>query len=224
MNDAELWDVEIADGIVRTMTLDELDHAYQSGSVRESTRVRQSGAPKWSTIAAVAGMDDSGVPEPVNSISPMQVTLPPPPAVPREFAHLAALDEGEDAFRPTKKGRLAFAGGILSAAAVAGLVAFGVTRATSAGATTQTTSAVVAAPPPEVTSLPAPAPAETAADKRSLTEDQKRALLEADHKRSVDAEKKRAKSAPRTASPRGRKAGDGLLKSGDQYDPLNGKL
>jgi hypothetical protein len=227
---ADTWDVEIASGIVRTMTLDELDEAYQRGSVHESTRVRQSGAPNWSTLAAVAGAEDadygseSYTPEPTNSISPMQVTVPPPPAVPREFAHLADLDDDEELFRPKKTKKAAVAAAIVGVAALAGAVAFGVTRASSADLMQAAAGAAVAAPPPAVTALPAPA--ETASDTRNLSDDQRRALLEADQKRAAEAEKKRAKNAAHHAGGHrhGKKSGDGLLKGGDKFDPLNGNL
>ncbi len=236
MNDvanAEMWDVEIASGIVRTMTLDELDEAYQNGVIDESTRVRQSGAPNWSTLAAVAGTEDSYTPEPVNSLSPMQVSIsvPPPPAVPRELRHLSVAppdvddEEEERAFRRSRtKKRLAAAGGIVGVAVLAGLVAFTAARAGSATDALQAAAAAAAMAPPQA-AKELPAPADTASDKRSLSEDQKKALLDADKKRQAEAEAKRAKNAPKPRSGQPRSNGkDGLLKSGDKYDPLNGAL
>jgi hypothetical protein len=226
----EMWDVQLASGFVRTMTLDELDAAYQSGTVDEATPVRQSGAPHWSTLGAVAGTEDSFVPEPANSISPMQVTLPPPPAVPREFAHLADLDGDEELLlRPKKRRKKKAVAGILGVAVIAGLVGYGASRASSAALAEAGPGAALAAaaPPPAVTALPAPAETTAAtADKRALSEDQKRALLDADQKRAAEAEKKRVKNAGHhSSSPRrSKKTGDGLLKGGDKYDPLNGNL
>lgn len=127
---ADTWDVEIAGGVIHTMTLDELDAAYQSGTVHESTRVRQRGAPKWLTLAAVAGAEDQRhASEPSSNGSVRLLTVPPPSRVPREFAYLA--DESDGARRPMKRGTkmLVAALSILAAAAVAGLIAFGVTRA-----------------------------------------------------------------------------------------------
>jgi hypothetical protein len=231
--------VEIASGVVHTMTLDELDAAYQRGLIDDATRVRQSGAPKWSTLAAVAGADDAGAarehsetPGPVSaehhSLSPMQVTVPPPPAVPRELAHLADLADDDELRLRGKRRPVAVAGGILGVAAVAGLVAFGATRAMAAAdvAKVNAASAMRTAPlDVRLREAGKPLPAEdTATDRRNLSDGQRRALVEADKKRSAEAEKKRAKSAPHAGAPRAGKVNDGLLKGGDKYDPLNGTL
>jgi hypothetical protein len=154
--------------------------------------------------------------------------VPPPAAVPREFAHLELdeLDEDEAMLRRGKKKPFAVAAGIVGIAAIAGVVSFGVTRMSAASlAQAAAGAAVMAAPPAAETLLPAAADAVT--DKRNLSEDQKRALVEADQRRSAEADKKRAKSATdqaRHARPRSGKANDGLLKGGDKFDPLNGAL
>jgi len=51
--DCEEWLVQLASGDVRIMTLDELDAAFQSGTVDENTLVRHDGAKKWSKLADV---------------------------------------------------------------------------------------------------------------------------------------------------------------------------
>jgi hypothetical protein len=58
-HDDELWFVELPDGRTRCMSLEELDGAYQRGEIDEHVRVRKDGEAAWSTLAAIAGLDES---------------------------------------------------------------------------------------------------------------------------------------------------------------------
>src|SRR4051812_43664019 len=107
MTSHEYWDVEVNGGVVRTMTLEELDAAYQHGLVHEQTRVKENGSFAWSTLAIVAGIEDVSTP-PVNgphSLSPQVLAAEPTP-------HHAFLPDGKldlddevspEAFRSKKK-------------------------------------------------------------------------------------------------------------------------
>lgn len=221
MTSQEYWDVEVNAGVVRTMTLDELDAAYQNGLVHEQTRVKENGSFAWSTLAIVAGIEDASPPSQVHgphSLSPQVLAAEPMP-------HHAFLPDAKrdlddelspDAFRSRKK-PIAIAFGVAAMALIgAGVGGFGASKMNASAL-----PAAAAAPPPEVT--PLPAPVETTIEKRTLSDDQKRALLEADQKRVAESEKKRAKSAPASKGT-SRTKKDGLLKAGDKFDPLNGAL
>src|SRR5512140_1345005 len=43
----ETWLVQLSNGAVRVMTLDELDAAFQDGTIDEETLIRRDGATKW---------------------------------------------------------------------------------------------------------------------------------------------------------------------------------
>lgn len=68
-NDLGLWHVQLG-GSVRTMTLDELDQAFQSGVIDERTMVLKAGALHWTTLGDIAGIDDQP-----NSIAPMATDI-----------------------------------------------------------------------------------------------------------------------------------------------------
>jgi hypothetical protein len=54
----ELWSILLPSGEVRTGTLDQLDEAFNAGCVDASALVLAPGATEWSTIGALAGLDD----------------------------------------------------------------------------------------------------------------------------------------------------------------------
>lgn len=69
-SDLELWHVQMPAGVV-TMTLDELDSAFQNGAIDERTMVLKSGGLHWMTLSDIAGLDDaSATPPPVQTHSP----------------------------------------------------------------------------------------------------------------------------------------------------------
>ncbi|MBX3198754.1 MAG: hypothetical protein KF894_11510 [Labilithrix sp.] len=120
-SDLELWHVQLG-GVVRTMSLDELDAAFQAGVVDERTMVLKAGALRWSTLGDAAGIDAQP-----NSIAPMATDIAPPSVAvggPPAFTP-AALDTAELAtFRPKRRvGRALVA---LAAVALVGGAAFGI--------------------------------------------------------------------------------------------------
>lgn len=232
----DLWDVELPHGEIRTMTLDDLDAAYQAGEIEESTRVRRSGASGWSTLAIVAGLDDdtgpaSEVNVPVNgphSLSPTALSVAPPPpqadATPRP--PVADLDDvSERAFKKSKTG-LVF--GVLGAAAVVAVVAvFGSKALAKADAAQEAAKAAAAAKetwnPHAAMDLP---PAEIEKARAKLTDEQRKRLEEADRKRAEEAARKAAERIKNAPAPRGHrtKSTEPFVKGGSKYDPLNGSL
>ncbi|HEX7664601.1 MAG TPA: hypothetical protein VF407_08825 [Polyangiaceae bacterium] len=72
----DLWHVQMASGDVLVMTLDELDEAFQSDRIDESTMVLQGGSLKWAPLGEVLGGDDA------ESEAPSTEPAPPPVHVP----------------------------------------------------------------------------------------------------------------------------------------------
>ncbi len=71
-HDDELWFVELPDGRTRCLSLEELDEAYQKGQIDENARVRKDGDSEWSTLAAIAGLDDTQTESAPISVRPGQ--------------------------------------------------------------------------------------------------------------------------------------------------------
>lgn len=65
--DDDLWLVKLPDGTVRSMTIDAMDEAFQSGELSATTAVQApDGDGGFTTLGALAGLDESGeaLPEP----------------------------------------------------------------------------------------------------------------------------------------------------------------
>jgi len=80
----ELWYVQLAADDVRTMTLDQLDEAFQSGGISASTYVCQVGSTTWETLADVAGIEPEDAPpaSAANVIQPAQQAAVLPSSAP----------------------------------------------------------------------------------------------------------------------------------------------
>jgi hypothetical protein len=70
MND-ELWHVQLGNGEVRVMTLEQLDASYQSGLIDERTFVLRNGSPNWTTLGDVAGIEE----EAPSSVAPFATEI-----------------------------------------------------------------------------------------------------------------------------------------------------
>ncbi len=91
-NQADLWHVQVAAGDLRTMSLDELDSAFQDGVINEGTYVRHDGADTWAQLGQVLGSDDAEAPLHEPHAADLD-TIPAPPAAsepPIAVAPLAA--------------------------------------------------------------------------------------------------------------------------------------
>src|SRR5580698_4089099 len=67
---ADLFYVKLADGDVHRVSLDQLDDAFQAGHIDGATMVLADGSDKWTTLGALAGMDDE---ENSEAVAPVQV-------------------------------------------------------------------------------------------------------------------------------------------------------
>ncbi|MBS2014329.1 MAG: hypothetical protein JST00_15690 [Deltaproteobacteria bacterium] len=230
----ELWRVQMPSGAIRTLTLDELDEAFQAGSITESTPVLPPGAAAWTKLGDAAGLGDgpaeAPAPEMMPSLAPIAVSVAPaPPSV--SLDALSALDDldldSADAYSFKKKGskKTPVFIGIGLAVLLVGGIGFAASRAaksvdfdakSSLGA--QPAKAAAATPPPAAED-PNPTPG------RVLTEEQKAKLAEADRARAAREDQKR-KDRPAPAPKRGPqpKSGTPFSNGGNKYDPLNGAL
>src|SRR4051794_35171163 len=113
-SDLDLWSVQLPGGIVRTMTLDELDNAFQAGTIGERTMVLKAGAIHWTTLGDAAGLQDEAEEEQPNSLAPFATDVaasysPPIPRSPLPSIDLSLSTSELAAFRPKRRtGRVLF--------------------------------------------------------------------------------------------------------------------
>jgi hypothetical protein len=252
MNDPiEFWHVQLPDGSVSTMTLDDLDVAFQIGTVHEQTYVLKQGEATWATLATLLGLE---TPEPPpRAPAPVAKPMNASSFAPTDFMVASSLrpvvsDVDDDLdfdappFRSSKKRTLVKS--VAAIAAVAAIVAavgsgrvanFSSSRALatlgSIRAFFGSSSATVASQPPPsqpvAATPPAPPPvveATPAPVPDRFDDSQKRALLEADKARASQ-QKAKMNAAPPRRSPGYKADGKAVFhKGGDKYDPLNSSL
>ena len=95
-----VWLVQTSAGIV-SMTLDQLDVAFQRGDIDAETRVFSSGMSTWDTLGAVAGLDDPAENDPAEND-------PAPAHVAGRAPHLELVEGGS--FPPTSSASFGSAG------------------------------------------------------------------------------------------------------------------
>jgi hypothetical protein len=229
---SDIWHVQVPGGEVRTLTLDQLDEAFQSGWIDAETLVFPAGGLGWARLGDVAGLDDiSETPPPVsavNSVAPIALDVAPQ-AAPAHAESLTAVDDDDLPELKPRRGKrvlsvittLAVLGGL----GFAGFTKYDATRSAAriAAAAAVAPDSVSASAANVVAPQPAAAPVPVTLDpgKSPLTEQQKIALAEQDKAREEARKTKKAKSPP---SRRGKKTKDPFLKNGNKYDPLNGSL
>ena len=241
----DLWYVQVAAGEPYMLSLDQLDDAFQAGSVDANTLVCEVGSSEWQRLGEVAGLDEAPPePAPVSIATgplPLTTSYSPVSMSPYSTAPVAGdldLDLDANPFRAKKsrKGRW------VAALAVLGALGFGATKLrlpnpaaptvaaspaldnamATLNAERRATEPPRAAEPPPVATEPA-----KASPVSQLSEDTKKALLEADKKLAA---KQAAKAASRPPPPpartsRHKSSGEKVFhKGGSQYDPLNSSL
>lgn len=220
INLGDLWDVQLRNGVMDIMTLDQMDAAYEGGRIDESTLVRMRGTTEWSTLGAIAGLDAPAPPAAPQASVPAAAPSFAPPAYssPNSMAPMVAdmdFDVPPEALRGSRKPVYIAGAAIAAVVAVIGFVVL--------GSSSEAPSTAAAAPPPpaaEPVPVAAPAKVDAPASDR-LSEDQKRALLSQDQKK----EQSRKKHAAPAGNP-GKRPSSGPVfhKGGNQYDPLNSNL
>jgi hypothetical protein len=218
--DCEEWLVQLASGDVRIMTLDELDAAFQSGTVNEDTLVRHDGAKKWSKLADVL----AETPEPAQTEAP----APSPPAqasasqpavvittrseapVVADLSHADLPDVDFEAHHRSTRRKRIIVGSVVATAVIGAFAAVTAVNVVRMQKHAALAADLVAAPRMEAPSDPEPQ----------------------DTPKANSDSKKRDKNLRRQHSQGGsqqQQAGDDLKNTpfqngGDDHDPLNGKL
>ncbi len=226
----DLWHVKLPSGDILTVTLDQLDGAFADGHVTESTLVRQAGNPEWSTLGAIAGLDEvvpvartAPPPAPLASsaprVDPFVVPTPGYPIAPSSMAPMAFDLDDELAFAPKKKP----IGVVL---AVCGACAFLILAAVGLGSTGAPAVAAAAQNAKTETHLSAApqAPAQAAVEPAKVAEPVAPQLTEAQKKAVQAADKKLKQKAGKKAAPAKKPAKDPFVKGGNKHDPLNKNL
>jgi hypothetical protein len=229
----DLWHVKLPSGDILTVTLDQLDGAFADGHVNESTLVRQAGTPEWSTLGAIAGLDEAvpvaAAPPPrarsassAPRVDPFVVPTPAYPIAPSSMAPMAFDLDDELAFATKKKP----IGVVL---AVCGACAFLILAAVGLGSADAPAVAAVAAAAQNAkteTHLSAPpqAPVQATVEPVKVAEPIAPQLTEAQKKAVQAADKKLKQKAGRKAAPAKKPAKDPFVKGGSKHDPLNKSL
>ncbi len=208
---SETWNVEIAEGEVRSMTLDELDALYQDGGVGDETKVRRAGSA-WTTLGSILD-GDASTPSDGGSLAPIAIPMASNSSVETSADGDEVEPDARPAFRSSRK-PLLFAAGAVALAVVGIWVGATAYRAPATSETAGKATSNANAPA-EATDLPA-----ESVPKQRLTEEQKRALLEADKRRAEEGAPRKV-NLPRPApSPKSKAP----VRDVERYDPLNGNL
>jgi hypothetical protein len=245
----EFWHVQLPNGTVSTMSLDDLDAAFQAGSIDERTYVIKQGDTAWATLASLLGLDEPApvtpTPQPVvaSVIVSAPISYAPPPVESAPIYSLRPvvsevtdtdedLDFGGPAFRSPKKRTAIIAGSIATVCGVGVLVAVLASSsstpqvaAASQPPPPQPVAAAVAAPPP-VTAPATPGADGTATALDRFSDAQKKALQDADNARAAQQKAKASAAASHRSVGSGYKSNSKPVfhKGGNKYDPLNSSL
>jgi hypothetical protein len=229
-HDEEIWLVQIGHA-TRAMTLDELDAAFNDGTIDEDTFVRRDGATKWVRLRDELG-ESEPAPAPVYQ-APVPVFSPTPaPVVYQQYNSVRPvvseidIDELElDSPFAKKGGKGKFVAIGLAACAMIGGLAFGATKLKGTPAVDVNASVVQAVQAPQA--VTPPPPVETAppvVQKPALDDAQKKALADKDNKFSQKQDALKKARANQYVPKRGKTAPPPFSKGGSAYDPLNSKI
>jgi hypothetical protein len=207
----ELWSILLPSGEIRKGTLDQLDEAFNAGQIQSTTPVLAPGATTWSTLGALAGLEDAPAPQ-------QQPATPySSPASLRPVAADVFVEFDDRTMLSPKKSRSGLVLGLLVALIP---ISVGIYVATQASGVTaddasKAAAAAVAQPPPKpaapTATTPPPKPEASADDgKPKLTDDQKKALADAD-KKLADKFKSKKKDRESASAP--------ARRAGPSYDP-----
>lgn len=202
-HDEEIWLVKLDDGHVRSMTLEELDAAYQRDEIHERTMICRDGGARWITLAEELGLEASAPPvTPTPSVLPVVVD---------------ADDHDHHAFSGSRKGTRVVA--VVLGTIVLG--AFGAFAATTAVNASRTRARAALA-----SQLAAAAALEARAhDNDPEPEATTQQMRDANKPQAIPRRKTRNQGNTGTPqAPQDKPAGTVFTTGGDEHDPLNAKL
>jgi len=229
-HDEEIWLVQIGHA-TRAMTIDELDTAFNDGTIDEDTFVRRDGSTKWVRLRDELG-DSEPAPAPVQQ-APVHVYASPTPApvVYQQYNSVrpvvSEIDMDELDFESPyakKSGKGKFVAMGLVAAAVASGLAFGATKLKAPSASVNASVVQAVQAPQAVTPPPPVETAPPVVAKPVLDEAQKKALADKDNKFSQKQDALKKARANQYVPKRGKTQPPPFSKNGSAYDPLNAKL
>jgi uncharacterized protein DUF4339 len=227
MATSDSWYVTAPNGQVHTLTLDQLDAAFQAGHIDEKTLVCQVGGTKWQTLKEVAGLDEPEAQPPV-SVGPNSLM---PVAVPAYAPRPAIVLDDDDipSSSALRSNRPMLFVGIAAAALVLAGVGFTVRNLAIASAdeakpvTAPMVAATTRAPDPPKPTVEA-APTASAAEPRFSEEQMKRlSALDKAREREMD-QKKKARTPPPARAPHRSLPPTAYVTGGSKFDPLNSSL
>src|SRR5947209_10347429 len=86
MGATEIWNVAFRSGEIRSMTLDELDAAFDAGAIDANTKVMAPGTTEWVRLGVAAGLNEPAPPPPAPSSAPQSFG---PVSAPASYAPVA---------------------------------------------------------------------------------------------------------------------------------------
>jgi len=205
MNDEDMWLVKLDDGHVRSMTLDELDAAFQRDEIHERTMICREGGDRWITLAEELGME----PPPPPSVTPSVLPV---------VADVGDHDHDHDhvALRSSRKGTRVFA--IVLGTIVLG--AFGTFAATTAVNASRTRARAALA-----SQLAAAAALEARAREAEPEPEATTQTQNANKPQAIPRKKTRNQgNAGTQQAPQDKPAATVFTNGGNEHDPLNAKL
>jgi hypothetical protein len=211
-HDDDTWLVQLANGDVRMMTLEQLDDAFQKGDVDESTRVRRDGASKWMTLGEELCM---------SSESQSATSLSPPPPSPQSsisthpvVADVPASSPSTDDFDLEASLRSSRRRKWILGTTVASAVVIGLAAVTAVNVSRMRPHAPLAAEIPTTIHVAAPSDPEPEPTTKTDSKDKDKSRRHRNHA---------VQNAP-TPTPDDKPASTVFHTNGDAYDPLNAKL
>ncbi len=214
----DLWFVQLGEGTVRAFTLDQLDEAFQAGTIDEASLVRLDGTAEWKPLGEVL----AGAEETPPASSPSQVIAvhdAQPPSAPPPPVELGLDIDENPSFGGSRKRVV----GAVAAVAVLGAVAFTAVRVSQSPAA-EPSKLGAALPPPVGAAAPPSEEAKPDGGTR-LNDEQRKLLMQADKKLEAELAAKRSERAAKNPGPsKPIKIGDPIKKGGNKFDPLNGAL
>lgn len=237
----DCWRVLLLTGEVRSMTLDELDEAFQAGLIDAHTPLLPPGETAWTRVGVAAGLDEPESIEESTLVQRHTLVLPnaparvaaskpapaPLPAVPATTYRTRRAPTGMAAL-----GVVATKRGFAALAALVLLLSFGISSAarvafggSAAKATTSLRAAVDHVAPPAPA---APAAPEKAVDTRTVAAAAPVATPAESDGAQAPRDAQKRKDAPSRARrhtvSRPSLRGTPFLNGGDKFDPLNGAI
>jgi hypothetical protein len=230
-NESGMWYVQFASDVVRVMTLDQLDAAFQAGSIGEETLVRQDGVSAWSKLAEIAGIEPDQTPSAASYA--VESSAVGPQSIRPVVSELSDVDPSVDdapvELRSRKRGPVLLA---VAALMLLGGVGFGATKlSVLPGASSTPASAAQPAAVSPIVSLPSNLTAaisdahlgeQTVPKDSKLTDAQKKLVLDADKKRAQARDEKKARTPQKTK--KRAPSGPVFHTGGNVHDPLNSSI